>query len=90
VSPTVFGLGRVLHKSAFSKGGLINDRFAPKATEVLCCREVSRCAKSCREQVQQKSAHLVGNSEHARRHVKTQCFGGLKIVVPDISDQFKN
>ena len=33
------------HKSAFCKRGLVNVRFAPKATEVLRCRELTRCAK---------------------------------------------
>jgi len=38
-------LGRVLHKSAFCKRGSVNVRFAPKAAEVLRCRELTRCAK---------------------------------------------
>src|SRR5215831_19090634 len=33
------------HKSAFCKRGSVNVRFAPKATEVLRCREASLCAK---------------------------------------------
>jgi hypothetical protein len=32
------------HKSAFCKRGSINVRFALKATEVLRCRELTRCA----------------------------------------------
>ena len=35
-------LGRVLHKSAFCKRGSVNVRFAPKAAEVLRCRELTR------------------------------------------------
>jgi len=31
------------HKSAFSKRGSVNVRFAPKATEVLRCREWTGC-----------------------------------------------
>jgi hypothetical protein len=62
----------------------------PKADISRVHWDVRFVPKAAREQVQQKSAHLVGNSEHARRHVKTQCSGGLKIIVPDISDQFKN
>src|SRR6516162_9619626 len=34
------------HKSAFCKRGSVNVRFAPKATEVLRCRELTRCAIS--------------------------------------------
>jgi len=41
------------HKSAFCKRGSVNVRFAPKATEVLHCRESTRCAKRRPEQVQQ-------------------------------------
>jgi hypothetical protein len=33
-------------KSAFSKRGSVNVRFAPKATDVLRCRELTRCANS--------------------------------------------
>src|SRR5262245_6269333 len=29
------------HKSTFCKRGSVNVRFAPKATEVLCCRELT-------------------------------------------------
>ena len=32
------------HKSAFCKRGLVNVRFALKATEVLRCRKASLCA----------------------------------------------
>jgi len=32
------------HKFAFCKRDSINVRFAPKATEVLRCRELTRCA----------------------------------------------
>jgi hypothetical protein len=32
------------HKSAFRKRGSVNVRFAPKATEVLDCRELTRGA----------------------------------------------
>ena len=32
--------------SAFCKRGLVNVRFAPKATELLRCREWTRCAVS--------------------------------------------
>src|SRR5262249_57602027 len=38
--------------------GLINVRFAPKATEVLRCRKASLCAKSGREQMQQCEAKI--------------------------------
>jgi hypothetical protein len=41
-------------------------RFASKATQVLRCRELTRCAKSCREQMQQTDAlldHLVDERE---------------------------
>src|SRR5262249_43971954 len=37
------------HKSAFCKRGSVNVRFAPKATEVLRCREASLCATSGKE-----------------------------------------
>src|SRR5262245_21323006 len=32
------------HEFAFYKRGSVNVRFAPKATEVLRCRELTRCA----------------------------------------------
>src|SRR5262249_43276280 len=39
------GGGRVCtHKSAFCKRGSVNVRFAPEATEVRRCRELTRCA----------------------------------------------
>jgi hypothetical protein len=37
--------GARTHKSAFCKRGSVNVRFAPKATQVLHCRELTRCAK---------------------------------------------
>ena len=40
----IYLLGRT-HKSTFCKR-LVNVRFAPKATEVLRCRELTRCAKT--------------------------------------------
>jgi hypothetical protein len=46
------------HKSTFCKRGSVNVRFAPKATEVLRCREMTRCAKSGHNAVQQISADL--------------------------------
>src|SRR5262245_61483065 len=36
----------VKHPSAFCKRGSVNVRFAPKATEVLRCRELTRCANN--------------------------------------------
>jgi hypothetical protein len=45
---------------------LLNVRFTPKATELVQCREMTRCAKTCREQLQQTAGlfdHLVGASE---------------------------
>ena len=41
----VLGFKACNHKSAFCKRGSVNVRFAPKATEVLRCREASPCAK---------------------------------------------
>ena len=45
-------------------------RFAPKATEVLRCREASLSANSGCEQSQQKKLldHLVGGDKQPRRH----------------------
>src|SRR5262249_47687976 len=39
----IYLLGRT-HKPAFCKRGSVNVRFAPKAAEVLRCRELARCA----------------------------------------------
>ena len=52
----IYLLGRT-HKPAFCKRGSV--RFAPKATEVLRCREVTRCARTGCEQVQQDTPHEV-------------------------------
>jgi hypothetical protein len=50
----VSGLPRACtHESAFCKRSSLNVRFAPKATEVLRCRELTRCANRRPEQVQQ-------------------------------------
>ena len=37
------------HKSAFCKRGSVNVRFAPKATEVLRCREWRGCGRPIRD-----------------------------------------
>jgi len=37
------------HKSAFCKRGSVNVRFAPKATEVLRCREWRGCGRTIRD-----------------------------------------
>ena len=53
--------------------GSVNVRFAPKATEVLRCRELARCAITGRERSQQKPVllnHLVGDGEYAWRNCK--------------------
>jgi hypothetical protein len=42
------------HKSAFCKRDLVNVRFAPKVTEVLRCRELTRSAITGREQIAAK------------------------------------
>src|SRR5262249_19518279 len=44
------------HKSAFCKRGSVNVRFAPKATKVLRCRELTRCATNGCEQAQQDTS----------------------------------
>jgi hypothetical protein len=58
------------HKSALCKRGSVNVRFAPKATEVLRCRELTRCANSGCEQSQQKKLldDLVGGDKQPRWH----------------------
>jgi len=69
------GLGRGTYKSTFCKPrGSVNVRFAPKATEVLRCREASLCAITGSEQVQQKSLldHLVSDGEHVRRNPESE------------------
>ena len=40
-------LKRVLTSPAFCKRGSVNVHFAPKATEALRCRELTRCANCC-------------------------------------------
>ena len=58
------------HKSAFYKRGSVYVRFAPKATEVLRCRELTRCAVTglthCSKpgaRLQRLFDHLVGRGQ---------------------------
>ena len=46
------------HKSAICKRGLVSVRLAPKATEVLRCRETSLCAMCGRLRVGKKNLHV--------------------------------
>ena len=57
------------HESAFCKRNSVNVRFAPKATEVLRCRELTRCANWRPEQVQQIIAII--RSPRPRRQDQT-------------------
>src|SRR5215475_11556961 len=64
--------------SAFYKRGSVNVRFAPKATQVLHCRELTRCANSGCEQSQQTAQlfdHLVGTREQSWRHFEAERLG---------------
>src|SRR5215216_7655115 len=57
--------GRVLINPRLQRGS-VNVRFAPKATEVLRCRELTRCARSCRERLQQNgSGYSITSSARA-------------------------
>ena len=71
--------GRVLIDS-------VHVRFAPKATEILRCREMTRCARTGREQVQQTTRanaplfdDLVGGGEQQRRHGEAEHPGSLEV-----------
>jgi hypothetical protein len=58
------------HESAFCKRGSVNVRFAPKATEVLCCRELTGCAQSRPNTARQNPClfdHLVGAGKQGGR-----------------------
>jgi hypothetical protein len=70
------------HKSAFCKRGSVNVRFAPKATEVLRCRESTECAITSCEQMQQVAPlfdDFVGSREQCSRHFEAERFGGLDV-----------
>src|SRR6516165_52211 len=60
----------------------INVRFAPKATEVLRCREASLCARSGCEQSQQSTPlfdHLVGEGEQPVWNFDAKRLRGLDV-----------
>ena len=64
------------------KGGSVNVRFAPKATEVLRCRELTRCAITGCEQSQQGSPlfdQLVGATEQRDGEGKTKRPSGSEV-----------
>src|SRR5262245_26157438 len=63
-------VGRVLINSLFCKRGSVNVRFAPKAAEVLRCREASLCATSGREQSQKTCAYSISSSAAASSLVR--------------------
>ena len=70
------------HKSAFCKRGSVNVRFAPKATEVLRCRELTLCAITIWKQMQQVAPlfeDFVGSREQCSRHFEAERFGGLDV-----------
>ena len=72
-------------KSAFSKRGSVNVRFAPRATEVLRCREITRCANSGlmhRTKIASLD-HFVGTQHKALRYYALEtvsCEQGLWLV----------
>jgi len=62
------------HKSAFCKRGSVNVRFALKATEVLRCRELTRCAISRLMHRSKKHLfdHLVSAGEQRGRNIDAE------------------
>jgi hypothetical protein len=69
-------------RRGFPQRGLIDVRFAPKATEVLRCRKGSLCARSGCEQSQQTEMlfdHLVGNRKYARWNGEAERRGSLEV-----------
>jgi hypothetical protein len=70
-----------------SGGRLVRVRYAPIATELLRRREMTRCATTGREQLQQNFAlfdNLVGDGEQRRRYLNAKRFGS-----GEVDHQFK-
>jgi hypothetical protein len=65
-----------------SRRSSVNVHFAPKATEVLRRRELTRCATSGSEHSQQTNSlfdHLVGEGDQLIRHMEAKHFGDLAV-----------
>src|SRR4029077_20431816 len=81
--PTLGNVGgiRFAH-NVFCRRSAVNVRFAPKATELLRCRETSLCAITSCEQMQQVAPlfdDFVGSREQCSRHSEAERFGGLDV-----------
>ena len=62
--------------------GLVNVRFAPKATEMLRCRKASLCAKTGPSASQQRVSlfdHLVGGSKQRHWDLETERLGSFEV-----------
>jgi hypothetical protein len=69
------------HKSAFCKRGSVNVRFAPKATEVPRCREVTRCATSGPSAAQQNGRYSITSSAVASSDGGTARSSALAVLL---------
>ena len=54
----------------------VDVRFAPKATEVSCRREITRWAN---RRIAALFDHLVGEHEQVMRNGEAECIGGLEV-----------
>ena|SRR6516165_2025742 len=79
--PLGFGRGACTHKSAFCKRGSVNVRFAPKATELLRRRELTRCANRRHMPCSKKILfdHFVGPYQERFRDLKAKRLRSFEI-----------